>query len=577
MTALGLAVVITVQMLSINGSVYDAMSTDDIMRLVEVREFINGKNWFDLWQNRLNPPGVLMHWSRVIDVPLAGLVLALRPVIGASEAELVTLYFWPLALFAVTISLCLCLGRQLAGKAFAAPISILILAILARPMLAYFRPGSIDHHNAQLCLILALLLFALQSELRPGRAALAGLAASLSLAIGLEMLPTIAAISVALVGIFIWRGAAVGRSAALYAMALALSSAVLACVLLPWASIGLPVCDALGGPSLLLTVGSGLMLAAMVGIDSRWPGVWSRLSTAVISCAIIMGAFTFLFKGCIGSPYASLDPLIVSLWLDKVQETVSLWGMFRLGPEEVPSFYALPLLTIGLAIFALVRSAPLNRPPWIISIAALTMQFAISAWELRGAGGTAALSVPIFVGAVVTVWPNLTKGCTLPIMALAVSPTAFLIFGAALKPLTDSMFKPNTVSIIPDARRCEKLSDAAPLERLPKGRMIAPIDLGPAILAETEQDIFAAPYHRNSEGNLIMLKLMLATPQAAHEMLTSLDVDYIVTCRTAPNGDIIDLAPDGLEARLARGDAPAFLAPIDLGASAKISVWKLLR
>ena len=47
--------------------------TDDVMRLVQVRDLLGGQGWFDLYQHRMNPPeGTLMHWSRLVDAPLAG-------------------------------------------------------------------------------------------------------------------------------------------------------------------------------------------------------------------------------------------------------------------------------------------------------------------------------------------------------------------------------------------------------------------------------------------------------------------------------------------------------------------------
>src|SRR5437763_9686188 len=50
-------------------------STDDAMRLVQIRDLLAGQNWFDLTQYRLNPPaGVPTHWSRLIDLPIALLI-----------------------------------------------------------------------------------------------------------------------------------------------------------------------------------------------------------------------------------------------------------------------------------------------------------------------------------------------------------------------------------------------------------------------------------------------------------------------------------------------------------------------
>src|SRR6202790_1181547 len=90
---------------AIKDAVFDAMSTDDAMRLVEVRDLIAGQGWFDLMQHRLDPPGVSMHWSRVIDAPLAALIVMLRPLTGAAGAEAVTLILWPALLFGAALLL----------------------------------------------------------------------------------------------------------------------------------------------------------------------------------------------------------------------------------------------------------------------------------------------------------------------------------------------------------------------------------------------------------------------------------------------------------------------------------------
>ena len=103
---------------------------------------------------------------------------------------------------------------------------------------------------------------------------------------------------------------------------------------------------------------------------------------------------------------------------------------------------------------------------------------------------------------------------------------------------------------------------------------MAPLDLGPAILAETSHDVFAGPYHRNNDGNTAFLRLMLAPLPTAQQILSDRRVDYVITCSAAPDPNIIKLAPEGLEARLSRGETPEFLEPIDLGPAAKISAWR---
>src|ERR1700722_11002987 len=93
-SVLWLAATIAIALPSINGGVFDAMSTDDAMRLAEVGDWINGQGWVGPLQHRLDPPAASMHWSRVVDVPWAALILLLRPLIGTHGAEAVTLFLW---------------------------------------------------------------------------------------------------------------------------------------------------------------------------------------------------------------------------------------------------------------------------------------------------------------------------------------------------------------------------------------------------------------------------------------------------------------------------------------------------
>ena len=63
---------------------------DDQLRLVQLRDFLNGQSWFDTTQYRLNAPdGAPVHWSRLVELPLALLVLMFRPLFGHAGAEMI--------------------------------------------------------------------------------------------------------------------------------------------------------------------------------------------------------------------------------------------------------------------------------------------------------------------------------------------------------------------------------------------------------------------------------------------------------------------------------------------------------
>src|SRR3569833_1230840 len=63
--------------------------TDDNMRLMQVRALLAGQGWYDLTNYRLDPAmgGYNIHWSRLCDLPIAGLILVFKPFIGTAAAE----------------------------------------------------------------------------------------------------------------------------------------------------------------------------------------------------------------------------------------------------------------------------------------------------------------------------------------------------------------------------------------------------------------------------------------------------------------------------------------------------------
>src|SRR5258708_16094576 len=70
--------------------------TDDNMRIMQVRAWLQGQGWYDLRQYRMNPPfGANIHWSRLVALPIAGLILGLRPILGGAGDERWTVAFAP--------------------------------------------------------------------------------------------------------------------------------------------------------------------------------------------------------------------------------------------------------------------------------------------------------------------------------------------------------------------------------------------------------------------------------------------------------------------------------------------------
>lgn len=563
---------------AIKAGVFDALSTDDAMRLVEVRDLLAGQGWFDLTQYRLDPPGIAMHWSRIVDAPLAVLILLFRPLLGQHHAEALTLVLWPSLLMAAALWLAATIASQASAPAdrSRARLAAILVTALSIPALIHFRAGAIDHHNLQMVLLLGLVLCVSDSEHHTAKAALAGFLAALSLSIGLEMLPAIAMASMAVVGLLVWKGTDVLRPACAFGAGLTVSSLLLALLLLPMSSLFNPVCDAFGGPILLLCAGGGIALLAIAGASWLRQGLWTRLTASALAGALLLGAFFKSYPGCVASPYAQVDPLLVSFWLGRVAETMPVSEIAQLQPQKLLGYYAFPLLTLGLCVAAVIGCTPQSRFRWIVSTATLVALFGVSLWELRGAAAANIVAAPLCVAAIVRLRTEVVAGWRLVRVALLVSPATLGGIGLAVWPALAAGRAAPGIAMPDLAASCQTISSAAPLADLPPGRMMAPIDSGPAILAATKHSVFAGPYHRNNDGNLVMVHTMMDTPEAAREVLRARGVDYILTCNgSVDQEDLVRLTPEGLAAQLGRGEAPDYLERLQAVSKPGWTVWRV--
>src|SRR6476469_5225263 len=160
--------------------------TDDNMRIMQVRAWLHGQRWYDLRDYRLNPPyGANIHWSRLVDLPIAGLILALRPFLGGAGAERWAVAIAPLLPYLLLLfSLALTARRLIDPRAY--PLAFLA-TFFASSTNGMFMPERIDHHGWQLAL-LALSIAGIADPRRMRGGLVIGISSALSLAIGLEMI-----------------------------------------------------------------------------------------------------------------------------------------------------------------------------------------------------------------------------------------------------------------------------------------------------------------------------------------------------------------------------------------------------
>lgn len=140
--------------------------TDDALRMVQLRDLLDGQAWSDLMQYRLNAPdGLAMHWSRVTDAPLAAMISFFEALSSDATAERLVRLVWPASLLTAWFAALIHAVRTVNGGRGGVAATLIGLGMVVT--LGQFEPGRIDHHGAQI-LLLTIMAGAALSALEKG-------------------------------------------------------------------------------------------------------------------------------------------------------------------------------------------------------------------------------------------------------------------------------------------------------------------------------------------------------------------------------------------------------------------------
>ena len=539
---------------------------DDAMRLVAVRDLIAGQGWFDNVQHRFLPPGgVASHWSRLVDAPLAGLILALTPLLGRPFAEGVTAALWPLLLLALYATI-LFLGLRHRLNRRAAALAVLV-ALQTMGLTNHFAPGRVDHHNIQVLAMLGLGFCILSGGLIPGL--LGGGLAALSLAVGLEGLPTLAPATLFLVGDWVIRGRPALASLCGFGLGLGLAAPLLFGLQTAPALWTATACDALSPPWLWLT-GGGLAAAAICGaLDRRLTQARVRLVLMAGLGAVLLAGFVILFPACLAGPFPGMPALVRERWLLNVSEMTSLPGFLASGRWEILAFYP-PLAVAALAASWAAWRAPVEHRRYYGVVSLFLWPGLIVGWDQFRGTYLAVGFLPLVAGPVLDrALTSLEQGRVALgrwALGLALVSTAWALPASAAMLLRDS-------DTSPAGPACQSHASVAPLAALPPGTMLALVRMGPAILLYTPHAIVAAPYHRAVPGLMAAIEGLGGSEADLRRHATALGVTYLVAC---PDNPAPDLGPEtAFATRLAAGAVTVpWLAPVAVKGTA-LKVWRL--
>ena len=530
--------------------------SDDAMRLNEVHDFLNGQNWFDLVQHRLNTPfGGELHWSRLVDLPEAVLLAVLRPFAG-TMADTVAAFVWPLLLLAVLLWATAKLALQLGNKDALWP--ALLLAAFGVITLTEFVPGRLDHHSVQALLTMAMLYCAIAALDRPRFAVGAGVAAGVALAIGIEGLPLVAAVVMvfALMWVALPRHAVALRD---FGLSFGLASALALAQGVPpsrWLELRLDAISFVYAAAALLCSLAFLILSLLP--LRRLPG---RLAVALLAGAVIGGLLLALDPAILRGPYAALDPWLVTHWLANISESES-WAQSFAGDPVYPLAVTVPILfALATTIWNAVR-ANAGRGGWLIYAALLVIGLAVMLVQLRAARIATPLAVPGCAVLVAAAWQGFRANKRV-VPALGFLLSAFGSTGVVVAAVAAIAFpltpEPGNASSGP-RENCLLPATFADLAGLPPERIMAPVDLGSHLLLFTPHAVVGAPYHRNQQGLLDTFRFFNGPIEAGRDILAARGIGLVVICPAMPEiRGMVDHAPDSFVSLYAAGKLPAWL------------------
>jgi hypothetical protein len=548
--------------------------TDDNMRMAQVRALLAGQDWYDLRQYRLNAPaGANIHWSRLVDLPLAGLILTLRPFLGGAGAERWAVALAPLLPYLLLLfSLTLTVRRLIDPRAYFLALVALFFAASTPGMVAPLR---IDHHGWQLA-FLALGVSGLADPNRARGGLVLGMATALSLAVGLELLIYLAIGAAATVLFWVDQREERERLRA-YAVAMG-GGTTLAFLIFASNDNWQAVCDALSPVWLADSLLGGALLFAL----ALWsPADWKRRLALAVAAGVVVAIFHAIAAPHCLQRLEGVSPEVERLWLSHVREARPI---YRHGWRIAALVVAVPITgAIGWGLLMWIRRHNREQLRRVLAAAAPAITAALLLlWQTRTGPAAQMLGT---VGAAALLWfavPRLWNAASGVVRVLGV--TLLVIIGAGgIVPLVLNYVpeKPATKrqqAIGKANRGCASLWGLRPIAMQPKGVVFTFVDLGPRLITTTHHNSIIGPYHRNGEQIADVMKAFRGSADQARQLIAKYRSDYLLICPHSSTTTIfMSEAPGGFYGQLQKGQVPDWLTPVPLPKNSPYKMWRVAR
>ncbi len=521
---------------------------DDFMRLHQAQNWLAGQGWYDLKAYRMAPPvGADMHWSRLIDLPIAALIGFFNSFLELAPASRMAAIIWPLVLFMLAVTAMISICDRLAGKEHR--LLALLFFVLSINTLAEFKPGRLDHHNIQI-LLLILILLGVAKGLGKFSSYWVGLLISSSIMIGLDSLVLIVGILgfLALEWLFQKHGSC--NRLLQTGIRISVSSTVLYIVSFPperWFSNN--SCDAfsLFYLSALLLLSSASIAMAVLShkeiFQQNNAMIVRFVVGAALSVAIVLLMFSF-FPHCLEGPYGNVSQELKSAWLDRISEAKGIIDRFAESPSYWSSQAIFLAIMICVTVLVLVKKTTTKGELAVLGfVVFISILGSFYQTRILRTGIYSVIPFCVILATMSWQWleENLVRSKAVArlaqgLLCLILTSTFWVTIGLVASSLTSNEIisapvastKPTQVE---EMSVCTIDRSFVDLQTRKASHIISDLNTAPALLLHTKHSVEAGSYHRNGNGILNVLAFFDGPINQVEKIADERAADFIVICR----------------------------------------------
>jgi hypothetical protein len=448
----------------------------------------------------------------------------------------------------------------------------------------------IDHHGWQI--VMALVALSGMVAIRSERGALiSGGALALWLSISMEGLPMAAAF-MAMFAI-LWLCNSANRQLLVLSMASLTSVSAVSFLITRALSSDawIQYCDAISP----VHIGGFALGTAMLALLARLNPL-SRPALVAGFGFTGSAALALLYGGapqCTNGAFAELDPLVRTIWYLRVNEGLPLWQQ-PLG--QIVQNLAVPVIALCALLIHWLRYNRrssdtifltlmdfLQTPKGRIAVL-LCCALAVSLLVERAAAISCIFALPIAANILMQMLKKVRSlGSPLARISGTLGVFALVVPGLVVAPAsalisTRAQIVQQRHDIVRDAEKCLQFDQMQLIQELPDGNVMAPLDMGPAILFASNHKIVASGHHRNDDAMRDVLSFWTGDMENAQSIAQIRDINYVMFCKNVSEPMVYaGYAPQGLMAKLQAGETPAWLEPVTLYGAEGLNVWRVKR